>query len=190
MFNIKKSSVIAIALMMAVICQACGSRTEAETSGEISGETSSSVSSSQITETSAETSYAAIDHEKYAKEFIGYLTDFGTAVLGYNIKVTQCAYYLYSLTADNRIDQTDPAAVKNALIAEYSKLDPEMKEVMKANYNESAALINECNLDDSVIRCFSDLDKEEEMRKLIHDAAAHNSWIALKEIMSEVVRQI
>jgi len=71
MFNIKKSSVIAIALMMAVICQACGSRTEAETSGEISGETSSSVSSSQITETSAETSYAAIDHEKYAKEFIG-----------------------------------------------------------------------------------------------------------------------
>ena len=172
----KRCVFVAAVLMTAVICQSCSLQREAETP----------VPSAETTETSAEISYVVIDHAKFAKEFIGYLTEFHTEVLGYNIKVTQCAYYLYALTADNRIDLTDPAAVREALTSEISKLAPEMKKVMTANYNAVSALIYECSLDEAEIKCFNDVDKEEEMRKLIYDVNAHNSWLSLKEIMKGV----
>ncbi len=175
----KRPIITSVILCIVMGCQACSAGAETSSQTEISALTSA------VTE-KVEFSYTAIDADRFASDIVERLTGFGYGEMGYNIKVTQCARDVYVSANDHKLWSADPVQVRQAFEREAAKLGEEGKQSMAVNYRYVEDLLDESLAGGQSISVFGDVDAEEEMRRLIFDADAHNSWVTLKEILDPV----
>ena len=173
----RRSTVIALLLGTVLVCQACSKTQETAQYSETTAEYAAS--SSEIT-------YKQIDSDKFAEEFVRSHIKFHDGEMGYSIKVTRCAYEVYVLAYEYDINSADPDAVRKSLESEVAKLSDADKECLMLNNIEVVELLNECTAGEISVEVFSDVNAAEEMKELLFNTDAHNSWVAVKEIYSSL----